>query len=101
MHWGKYGFPIYPSATGRSTSTETACTILKSGDIIGYKEISSFDNVIYGEIYLVSFMIDGDEYLAVKYVNRSEKEGYLKLVSYNTHHERWIFHSRPSMRWRL
>ena len=61
--------------------------ILKSGDIIGYKEISSFDNVIYGEIYLVSFMIDGDEYLAVKYVNRSEKEGYLKLVSYNTHHE--------------
>ena len=61
--------------------------ILKSGDIIGYKEISSFDNVIYGEIYLVSFMIDGDEYLAVKYVNRSDKEGYLKLVSYNTHHE--------------
>ena len=32
-------------------------------------------------------MIDGDEYLAVKYVNRSDKEGYLKLVSYNTHHE--------------
>ena len=61
--------------------------ILKSGDIIGYKEISSFDNVIYGEIYLVSFMIDGDEYLAVKYVNRSDKEGHLKLVSYNTHHE--------------
>ena len=55
--------------------------------IVGYKEISSFDNVIYGEIYLVSFMIDGDEYLAVKYVNRSEKEGHLKLVSYNTHHE--------------
>ena len=61
--------------------------ILKSGDIIGYKEISSFENVIYGEIYLVSFMIDGDEYLAVKYANRSEKEGCIKLVSYNTHHE--------------
>ena len=25
--YGKYGFPIYPSATGRSTSTETACTL--------------------------------------------------------------------------
>ena len=61
--------------------------ILKSGDIIGYKEINSFENVIYGEIYLVSFMIDGDEYLAVKYANRSEKEGCIKLVSYNTHHE--------------
>lgn len=61
--------------------------ILKSGDIIGYKEINSFDNVIYGEIYLVAFMIDGDEYLAVKYVNRSEREGHIRLVSYNTHHE--------------
>lgn len=61
--------------------------ILKSGDIIGYKEINSFDNIIYGEIYLVAFMIDDDEYLAVKYANRSEKEGYIKLVSYNTHHE--------------
>lgn len=61
--------------------------ILKSGDIIGYKEICNFSNVIYGEIYLISFTIDGDEYLAVKYVNRSEKEGHMKLVSYNTHHE--------------
>lgn len=61
--------------------------ILKSGDIIGYKEICNFSNVIYGEIYLISFTIDGDEYLAVKYVNRSEKEGHIKLVSYNTHHE--------------
>lgn len=61
--------------------------LLKSGDIIGYKEINNFNNVIYGEIYLVSFLLDGDEYLVVKYVNRSDKEGHLKLVSYNTHHE--------------
>lgn len=61
--------------------------ILRSGDIIGYKEINSFDSIIYGEIYLVAFMIGADEYLAVKYVNRSEKEGCIKLVSYNTHHE--------------
>lgn len=54
---------------------------------MGYKEINSFSNLIYGEMYLVSFNIEGDEYLSVKYVNRSDKEGYLKLVSYNTHHE--------------
>ena len=42
---------------------------------------------MYPILYLVSFMIDGDEYLAVKYANRSEKEGCIKLVSYNTHHE--------------
>lgn len=61
--------------------------ILKAGDIIGYKEIKTFSNVIYGEIYLVSFTIEGDEYLTVKYVNRSEKPEHIKLVSYNTHHE--------------
>ena len=53
----------------------------------GYKEISNPSNVIYGEIYLVAFTIDGDDYLVVKYANRSEKEGYVKLVSYNTRHE--------------
>ena len=38
--------------------------ILKSGDIIGYKEISSFDNVIYGEIRIKRAvqLIDSDEY---------------------------------------
>ncbi|GAA6432555.1 hypothetical protein K140096H11_10490 [Bacteroides intestinalis] len=38
-------------------------------------------------MYLVSFCIDGDEYLSVKYVNRSDVEGCIKLVSYNPHHE--------------
>ena len=85
---GKISIPNIPKCDGAVyVKGDSMYPLLKSGDIIGYKEISSFDNVIYGEIYLVSFMIDGDEYLAVKYVNRSEKEGYLKLVSYNTHHE--------------
>lgn len=61
--------------------------LLKSGDIIGYKEIHDINNVIYGEIYLVSFLLEGDEYLVVKYANRADRKDYLKLVSYNTHHE--------------
>jgi phage repressor protein C with HTH and peptisase S24 domain len=61
--------------------------ILKSGDIVGFKGINNFGNVIYGEMYIVAFHLDGDQYLTVKYVNRSEKEGYVKLVSYNPHHE--------------
>lgn len=85
---GKILIPNISSCDGAVyVNGDSMYPILKSGDIIGYKEISSFANVIYGEIYLVSFMIDGDEYLAVKYANRSEKEGHIKLVSYNTHHE--------------
>lgn len=85
---GKIFIPNVSACDGAVyVSGDSMYPILKSGDIIGYKEISSFDNVIYGEIYLVSFVIDGDEYLSVKYVNRSEKENCIKLVSYNAHHE--------------
>ena len=61
--------------------------LLKSGDIVGYKEIFNFENVIYGEMYIVAYDIEGDEYVCVKYVNHSERDGYIKLVSYNPHHD--------------
>lgn len=61
--------------------------LLKSGDIVGYKEIFNFENVIYGEMYIVAYDIEGDEYVCVKYVNHSERDGFIKLVSYNPHHD--------------
>lgn len=85
---GKILIPSIPVCDGALfISGDSMYPILKSGDIVGFKEISSFNNVIYGEMYLVSFSIDGDEYLSVKYVNRSAVEGCIKLVSYNPHHE--------------
>lgn len=85
---GKIQIPSIPMCDGAVyISGDSMYPILKSGDIVGFKEINSFNNLIYGEIYLVSFTIEGDEYLAVKYINRSEKEDCIKLVSYNTHHE--------------
>lgn len=61
--------------------------ILKAGDVVGFKVLHNFDYIIYGEMYLVSFHIDTNEYMAVKYINRSEKEDCIRLVSYNHHHE--------------
>lgn len=85
---GKIQIPSIPRCDGALyINGDSMYPILKSGDIVGFKEINSFSNVIYGEMYLVSFIMDGDEYLTVKYVNRSQMEGYIKLVSYNTHHE--------------
>lgn len=85
---GKIQIPSIPVCDGAVyISGDRMYPILKSGDIVGFKEINSFGNVIYGEMYLVSFCIDGDEYLTVKYVNRSDIEGYIRLVSYNPHHE--------------
>ena len=80
--------PNVPQCDGAVyVSGDSMYPILKAGDIIGFKEISSLDYIIYGEMYLVSFHIDGDDYLAVKYVNRSDKPHCIKLVSYNPHHD--------------
>lgn len=61
--------------------------ILKSGDIVAYKQIHGLDYLVFGEMYLIDFNLNGDFYLSVKYITKSEKENYVKLVSYNTHHE--------------
>ena len=85
---GEIVIPNIPTCDGAIyVSGDSMYPILKSGDIVGFKGINNFSNVIYGEMYIVAFHLDGDQYLTVKYVNRSEKEGYVKLVSYNPHHE--------------
>ena len=85
---GRIQIPNIPACDGALyISGDSMYPILKSGDVVGFKEVNSFSSVIYGEMYLVSFCIDGDEYLSVKYVNRSDVEGCIKLVSYNPHHE--------------
>lgn len=85
---GKIQIPNVPVCDGAVyVSGDSMYPILKSGDIVGFKSIQSFTDVIYGEMYLVSFERGGDEYLAVKYVNHSELPDCIRLVSYNTHHD--------------
>lgn len=85
---GEISIPNIPSCDGAIyVCGDSMYPILKSGDIVGYKELNSFENIMYGEMYIVSFVRDDNEYLTVKYVNRSEQQGYIKLVSYNTHHD--------------
>lgn len=85
---GKISIPNMPRCDGALyVRGDSMYPLLKSGDIIIYKEVNNFDYVVYGEMYLVSFGLDGDEYLTVKYVNKSEKQGHITLVSYNLHHQ--------------
>ena len=61
--------------------------LLKSGDIILYKQVNDIvNNIFWGEMYLLSIDIDGEEYITVKYVQRSELPEHIKLVSHNPHH---------------
>ena len=61
--------------------------LLKSGDIVIYKEVYDFSLVVFGEMYLVDFSLNDDDFLVVKYVNKSDRSDKIKLVSYNTHHD--------------
>ena len=60
--------------------------LLKSGDIVLYKQLSDLGDIFWGDMYLLSIDIDGEEYITVKYIQKSEREGYVKLVSQNPHH---------------
>ena len=52
--------------------------LLKSGGIV--------NDIFWGDMYLLSIDIDGEEYVTVKYIQKSEKPGCVKLVSQNPHH---------------
>lgn len=60
--------------------------LLKSGDIAIFKEVHSFENVVFGEMYIVDYHFNGDDYLVVKFVTKSEIDNHIQLVSYNTYH---------------
>ena len=60
--------------------------LLKSGDIVLYKQLHDIGDVFWGDMYLLSIDIDGEEYVTVKYIQKSDRKGYVKLVSQNPHH---------------
>jgi phage repressor protein C with HTH and peptisase S24 domain len=63
---------------------ESMSPLLKSGDIVIFKKKPlSMDSIIWGEIYILSFNLDGDTYTSVKYVRKSDTPGFVRLVSYN------------------
>lgn len=60
--------------------------LLKSGDIVLYKQLQNIEDIFWGDMYLLSIEIDGEEYITVKYIQKSDRAGYVKLVSQNPHH---------------
>ncbi len=63
---------------------ESMMPLLKSGDIIIYKKLElSLDSILWGQIYLLSFIAGGDTFTVVKYVQKSDQPGYVRLVSHN------------------
>ncbi|WP_281225916.1 S24 family peptidase [Flavobacterium aquiphilum] len=81
--------PNLPKCDGAiSVTGDSMYPLLKSGDIVLYKE-TEFENIFFGEMYLLSVKLnDWEEYITVKYVQKSEQgTEYVKLVSQNSHHQ--------------
>lgn len=68
---------------------DSMAPLLKSGDIIIYKKVElSPDVILWGQIYLLSYTTTGgDTFTVVKYIKRSDKAGYVQLVSANTFYD--------------
>lgn len=82
--------PNLPKSDGALFVTgDSMYPLLKSGDIVIYKEIyDKLNDIFWGEMYLVSVNVAGEEYVSVKYIQKSDlgKE-FIKLVSQNSHHQ--------------
>lgn len=81
--------PNLPKCDGAITVTgDSMYPLLKSGDIVLYKE-TVVEDIFFGEMYLLSVQLnEWDEYITVKYIQKSEEGSeYVKLVSQNQHHQ--------------
>ncbi|CVK15190.1 Peptidase S24-like [Apibacter mensalis] len=62
--------------------------LLKAGDIVCYKTISDIKNILWGEIYILDIDSGDDQFITIKYVQKSDLgDEYIKLVSQNQHHQ--------------
>ncbi|MDE6483577.1 MAG: peptidase S24 [Rikenellaceae bacterium] len=58
--------------------------IIRSGDIVLFKHIHNIEtSLIWGEMYIVAFSTEGDEYVAIKYVKKGSRTDTVTLVSEN------------------
>jgi len=82
--------PNLPKCDGAVFVTgDSMYPLLKSGDIVIYKQVYNIEEgIFWGEMYLISVELDGEEYISVKYVQKSDQgDDYIKLVSQNGHHQ--------------
>ena len=67
---------------------ESMAPLLKSGDIIIFKIIKpSSLNIIWGQMYLLSFEISDGFYTDIKYIQKADNPDHISIVSHNSRFE--------------
>jgi phage repressor protein C with HTH and peptisase S24 domain len=85
---GYISIPNIPKCDGAiKVVGDSMYPLIKSGDLAIYKIIESTNSIIFGEMYLVDFTLEHEDYLMTKYVKKSKIPENVLLVSYNKHHD--------------
>ena len=81
--------PNLPKCAGAVyVSGDSMYPLLKSGDIVMYKQHDLLSGIIWGEMYLISYDHGGDDITSVKYIKKSGMgDDFITLVSQNQHHQ--------------
>lgn len=66
---------------------ESMYPLLKPGDIVLFKQVNDINYIQFGEIYMLTYSIGGDNCFVVRYIQGSEIKKHIKLVSYNRSYE--------------
>lgn len=79
--------PNLPKADGAVVMRgETMRPALNGGDIAVYKTMRNRrENILFGQMYLLSFVADDEEHIVIKYIQPSENKDNIKLVSANNY----------------
>lgn len=62
--------------------------LIESGDIVIFKKVElCADNILWGNIYIVSYTVDGDDFTVLKYLRQSSRSGFIRLESFNVRYD--------------
>lgn len=62
--------------------------LIESGDIVIFKKVElCVDNILWGNIYIVSYTVDGDDFTVLKYIRQSSRSGFVRLESFNVRYD--------------
>lgn len=64
-------------------TTDAMLPVLRSGDIVIYKRIQSTGDILWGEMYLLSAVIGGEQYTLLRYLRQADRNGYVRLSGSN------------------
>lgn len=71
---------------GLRVSCDGMAPVIQSGDIAFYKQVNNiYEAIVWGQSYLLSFELDGDEYTTVRHLYPSDRPGFIRLVGTDVH----------------